>query len=252
MKNLFVVGAQRSGSTYLYNVLNNHPQITMAEPVRPEPKFFLDDDLYAKGRTYYEDKYFTSCSAGTQYYGEKSTSYIESLEAARRIWSFYPDARVILILRDPVQRAWSNYCFSVQHGMETLDFKSALAMESERIENTSFSSSVSPFAYRSRGDYINYINDYLSVFPPDQLRVLIFEEFVGEIQEVHKLYRWLGVDDAIEPASLSEVVNPTSSSPPHPKPVLRELAKGFSSSLDRLEAYLSRPVNCWRKAWDEM
>ena len=133
MKNLFIVGAQRSGTTYLYQILTNHPQVAMAQPVRPEPKFFLDERLVAQGKDYYENTYFNERVEATSYLGEKSTSYIESIEAAQRIHSLYPDARILMILRDPVVRAYSNYRFSVAHQLEKLTFMEALVAEPERL-----------------------------------------------------------------------------------------------------------------------
>jgi len=128
MKNLFIIGAQRSGSTYLYKVLNCHPEVSMAQPVRPEPKFFLNELLVSKGKKFYEETYFSSHKLGARYFGEKSTSYIESTDAAMRIKKYYPDARILIILRDPVLRAYSNYRFSVVNKLEPLSFEQALAI----------------------------------------------------------------------------------------------------------------------------
>ena len=52
----FIVGAQRCGTTYLYNLLDEHPEIEMAKPVKPEPKFFMKDDLFEKGLDFYKEK----------------------------------------------------------------------------------------------------------------------------------------------------------------------------------------------------
>lgn len=249
MNHLFIVGAQRSGSTYLYHQLNDHPQVVMAQPVRPEPKFFLNDEHYARGRSFYETQYFEDYPPGTRYLGEKSTSYIESQTAAKRIREYYPDARVLMVLRDPVLRAWSNYRFSVQHGLEPLDFEMALAVEPERLQDAAFATSVNPYAYRRRGHYIDYIEDYLKIFNVDQLCVLIFEEIVGNLVGVQSLYRWLGIDDSFASTSLGEVFNPGSQQAEMPTAALRDLALGYRQSLDRLEHCLGRPIDSWRRHW---
>ena len=57
-EHFFIIGAQRSGTTYLYHLLDEHPEICMARPLRPEPKFFLKNELYARGLEYYETCYF--------------------------------------------------------------------------------------------------------------------------------------------------------------------------------------------------
>lgn len=249
MNHVFIVGAQRSGSTYLYHLLDGHPQITFARPARPEPKFFLNESFYLQGRTFYERLYFTDAPADTVYLGEKSTSYIESEIAANRIRDFYPDARILMILRDPVLRAWSNYRFSVQHGIESLDFEAALAAEPDRLAHGKFTTSVNPYAYQQRGHYIDYIERYLKVFSPAQLGILIFEETVGNIDAVQDLYRWLGVDDAVVPASFGEIVNPGQQVEVS-HATLRDLAGRYEDSLARLEGHLHRRVDCWRRNWE--
>src|SRR5712691_8572726 len=104
-----IVGAQRCGTTYLYRLLDEHPEIEMAKPLRPEPKFFLDDDRFPLGLSYYESQFFSE--AGPRVRGEKSTSYIESDVAAQRIKATLPGAPMVAVLRDPVERAISNYRF---------------------------------------------------------------------------------------------------------------------------------------------
>lgn len=250
MNHLFIVGAQRSGSTYLYHVLSTHPQVLMARPARPEPKFFLDGERYALGRQHYEQTYFSAPPPGTRYFGEKSTSYIESPTAARRIQSFYPDARILMILRDPVERAWSNFRFSVEHGLDQLDFEAALAAEPERLRDATFATSVNPYAYRWRGHYFDFIEDYSRLFNRDQICILIFEEIVGNVAETQNLYRWLGVDDTVVPASLGEVFNATRTRCEMPPAARASLIRGYEKSLERLENHVGHRIEAWRRQWD--
>ena len=245
MNNLFIVGAQRSGSTYLYNMLDGHPQVSMLHPVRPEPKFFMNEKLLSKGKDYYQETHFKDRKDGALYLGEKSTSYIESMDAARMIHEYYPDARILMILRDPVLRAYSNYRFSVAHKLEMLTFEEALATELARLKNVSFTTSVTPYAYRQRGHYINYIESYLNVFDKDQLCILIFEEFVGNLEKVHSLYRWLGIDDGYIPEALSEIFNPATVAGEKQAEVFRDLTLGYRDSIKRLETYLGRRIDVW-------
>ena len=95
MKTLFIVGAQRSGTSYLYKILDSHPSVELAKPIKPEPKFFLKKKLFALGKEYYLSRYFDTNNNKNVYFGEKSTSYIERPEAAKRIYNFFPDAKVI-------------------------------------------------------------------------------------------------------------------------------------------------------------
>lgn len=247
MEHLVVVGAQRSGSTYLHNVLAAHPEIAMAQPARPEPKFFLDSEEVEKGVEHYQSKYFSHHTASTRYFGEKSTSYLESVGVASRIHDLLPEARILIILRDPVARALSNYWFSVKNGLETLEFAEALQSEKERAQ-LQYQSSVNPFAYEQRGRYIEYINNYLQVFDPQQVKLLVFEEFVGNIDAVQDLFSWLGVDDNCRPETLTTVVNRSDGADVDPA-LLRSLAARFESSVCELEALLDRRLDVWRERW---
>lgn len=250
MKHLFIIGAQRAGTTYLYHLLQNHPQVTMAQPVRPEPKFFLDNDLFHLGRTYYEKKYFGTRSTETRCLGEKSTSYIESTLAAERIAKFYPDARILVVLRNPVFRAYSNYLFSLQHGLEQLSFEQAITAESKRLREATYNTSVNPFAYRQRGYYIDYIEKYLKIYSRKQLGILIFEELVDNLAEFQALYRWLGIDDTFIPDVIHQTYNPAELQKEDQTPVFRNLAIDYKDSLERLEKFLGRKIDVWRNHWN--
>lgn len=246
MNNLFIVGAQRSGSTYLYQVLDTHPQVSMIHPARPEPKYYMSDQRAQQGREYYERTYFSDRKAGTRYLGEKSTSYIECPDAAQRIKASYPDARILMILRDPVLRAYSNYRFSVAHNLEPLSFSEALAAETGRLQSADFTTSVTPYAYRRRGYYIDYIESYLEIFDASKICVLIFEEFANNLECIQQLYRWLGIVDHFVPPSLNEVVNPSTIEKRDQHEAFCDLALGYKISIERLEGLLGRNIEAWR------
>jgi hypothetical protein len=206
-RHFFIVGAQRSGTTYLYHVLNEHPEIEMAMPVRPEPKFFLNDDLAGRGAAYYDTTFFPG-KAGAWQRGEKGTSYIESEKAARQIARTFPDAMILLALRNPIERAISNYWFSVNNGIETEPLDQAFLREGSRREQydrTQFS--VSPFAYLKRGCYIDYITLYERYFPRAQMIILIFEEFTTRLAAIQRLYARLGVAPDFVPPSAGNRIN---------------------------------------------
>jgi hypothetical protein len=103
----------------------------MAKPVTPEPKFFLVDELYARGIEYYYSTWFADLGSA-RVAGEKSTNYMESSVVAQRILEHLPQAKLIFILREPVSRAFNNYLWSKGNGLETLDFSAAVAREEER------------------------------------------------------------------------------------------------------------------------
>jgi len=204
-KHLFIAGAQRSGTTYLYRILDGHPQIEMNKPWWPEPKFFLEPGSELRVAEYVS-KYFPATTAAIL--GDKSASYIESVEAASRISKCFPDAQILFILRDPINRAISNYWYTVQNNLEDKPIDEVLVSEAlQQRQYDHQSISVSPYSYLKRGRYIDYLNLYLQHFKVDQIKVLVFENFVGNAVLIKELYRFLRVDHDFVPPTLDEKVN---------------------------------------------
>ncbi|MCJ7701312.1 MAG: sulfotransferase [Anaerolineales bacterium] len=244
MRFFFIVGAQRSGTTYLYKVLDSHPDIMMAKPMRPEPKFFLNDDLYLKGEEYYFYAYFRE-TKNTIVYGEKSASYLEKETAAFRIHQYFPDSKIVILLRNPITRAISNYWFTKNHGHEPLSISDAFYNEDGRVDQYDPKKfSVSPYAYLKRGRYMDYIEIYARYFHKRQIKVLIFEEFLGNPKPgTLAICEFLGMDYKIPASILNNVINPgnheNSELPPE---LLAYMQRFFRQSNLELEQYLGRKI----------
>jgi hypothetical protein len=175
-----IAGAPRSGTTWLYHLLDRHPDVFMARPVRPEPKFFLVDELYARGLQFYVDTWFAGADAYPAA-GEKTTNYLESARAAERIHADLPDVRLVFILREPAHRAYSNWAWSRMNGMETEDFETALGLEDERQQTLDPKLRYArPHAYFSRGLYASMLQPYVDRFPAEQLLVVKFDSIVRD------------------------------------------------------------------------
>lgn len=247
-RHFFVVGAQRSGTTFLYHLLDGHPEIEMARPVRPEPKFFLIDRLYEQGLDYYYQQFFAERGAGWLM-GEKSTSYIESEKVARRIIKHFPDAKIVMTLRNPVERAISNYWFSFNNGLEMLPLEEAITQEDERREDYDHEHiSASPYAYMQRGRYIDYIQMYERHVPRAQIKVLIYEQLTQEAEAVRDLWRFLGVaSDYMPPREQREErVNASEKQPTEISDRLRQhMHDYFVDSNRQLADYLSLDLSRW-------
>lgn len=239
----FIIGAQRSGTTYLYNALDSHPAIEMARPLRPEPKYFLNTPSEAIDVATYEHTYFSG-KPGARLLGEKSTSYFESEAAAQRIAATFPNAKLVALLRDPVQRAVSNYYFSVENGLETVPIEEAFRLEEERLHTGHPSTSVSPFAYIRRGRYIDYLSKYERYFPRDQLIILIHEQFVGLAAAFRALCDRLGVGDHLPPG-LDERVNATHPRKPLSAALDAYLRDIFADPNERLAARYGLDLRAW-------
>jgi hypothetical protein len=237
-----IAGAQRSGTTYLYGLLDEHPEIEMAKPLRPEPKFFLDDEQYALGLEHYEARFFSDAVARVR--GEKSTSYIESEVAAQRISVTLPDAPVIVLVRDPVQRAVSNYRFTKRHGNEDLALDEALrvaATGSRPWDRERFS--VSPYDYLARGRYVGYLERFARHIGRDRLEVLVFEELMADDGAIARLYERLGVDPSFRPEGLGRVVNASDAAHEPIEPDLERWLRAYFREPNReLAEYLGRAL----------
>ena len=136
LPNFFILGSAKCGTTALYEVLKHHPEIYF--PLVKEPQFFCNDDLYAKGLNFYSKTYFCK-SHGYKAVGEATPHYMYYKKVAERIAKDIPgeNQRFILILRDPVKRAYSLYWNMVKEGYENLSFSDAIEAEKERIKDQS-------------------------------------------------------------------------------------------------------------------
>lgn len=242
----FIVGAQRSATTYLYHLLADHPEIAMARPVRPEPKFFLLDGLFVRGLQYYHTAFWEE-STRLRIRGEKTTSYMESETAAKRISDAFPDAKIVFLLRDPIERAVSHYWFSVHNGWETLPMSEAFLREDERrLAYDRTRVSTSPYAYLHRGRYMESIDLYLRWFPREQVKVLLREELTRSLLAVQDLYAFLGASPDIVPPTFGRTINAGAHSGESVPPDLRRyLAEYFAAPNARLACFLRRDLREW-------
>jgi hypothetical protein len=189
-RHLVLVGAQRSGTTYLADQLEAHPDVALARPRTPEPKAFLDDEVLARGAQWYVETWFAH-RAGADLLVEKSTSYLDHPRSAERIDTVLDRPLVLAQLRDPVHRAISHWRFSTRHGVEQRPL--ARALEESLVEELPWDParfSVSPYAYLSRGDYAVALRPWLDRFGP-RLRVQLLDDV--EAHGVGDLFTWLGL-----------------------------------------------------------
>jgi hypothetical protein len=189
-----IAGAPRSATTWLYALADSHPEIAMAKPVRPEPKFFLIDELYQCGLEHYSFRWFDSLPSG-RVLGEKSTNYLESPPVARRIWNALPEVRLVFLLRNPIERAYSNYLWTYRNGLETETFERALELEEERERYLPEALRYArPFSYFSRGLYAEHLARFYDLFPREQILVMRTEDVGCASRAVaERLQRFLGV-----------------------------------------------------------
>ena len=227
---LFIIGAQRSGTTQLVKQLDSHPSISMAVPQYPEPKWFLNPDRSNDVEAYL-GVHFPKDNRNL-WLGEKSTSYLEKPEAAKRIKTYIDNPHIFVIIRDPIERAISNFHYSVMNGVETRTLEEALDPEcigaTPPWDYDEFSTS--PFGYLERGLYFRLLRPWRDVFGED-LHILMFEEVVQG-------YGGRRVASHLELVSREFEVptTPVNSAPrngPKPTRCLRERLKEFFESPNR-------------------
>ena len=218
----------------------------MAKPVRPEPKFFLVDEVYARGIDYYRDTWFAGAD-GHQAVGEKTTNYLESAVAADRIHRHLPDVKLIFILREPARRAYSNWAWSRMNGLEQDDFATALALEEKRERQVDPRLRYArPHAYFSRGLYAKMLRPYLDRFPREQILCLPFRDVVGRPRDLAvRVHRFLGVPACPDHAAGLDVVNPSEDPGTIPNDIRDALRTRYEAPNRELADLLGAEFETW-------
>ena len=248
MPNFLIIGAMKSGTTALYYYLEQHPQIYMS-PVK-EPNFFC-----FAGQEGSESKSVTRIEAYRQLFkgvseeraiGEASHCYLYEPGAVARIQQYVPEAKLVAILRNPVERAYSHFLHMVRSGTEPLtDFAQAL-----REEEVGAYQKRSYQDYIGRGRYYEQLKRYFDAFNSEQIRVYLYEDLdKAPIDTLQDTFRFLGVEDSFVPdVSLRRNVSG------YPKyKTLDEFLRRPSPVKNALKMYLPARLR-WRlsKAFDDL
>jgi hypothetical protein len=264
--NLFIIGSMKSGTTYLSELLGAHPSIFMCRP--KEPSHFVNPDhlrklwpyMWEQGYWRNEETYLDLfLSAGsTMFLAEASVYYSHVPQATgvpRRISLFNPNARLIYVIRDPIERTISHYWHQVGHHGEYRHLLDAVKTET---------------AYRDVSYYAMQLRAYFDYFQRDQIKILTFEELTGNPSEsINSLFQWLGVESPLrkivsDPANVTpEIVKvPTFVGVLHklwhetllfrtvadriPKPIRNIASRALEKSINRLEVNVSTAIDYLR------
>lgn len=298
MPNTFIIGAAKSGTTSLYEYLRQHPDAFMS-PTK-EPRYFAyaespppmagpgdETSNREAGAVYSLDAYrqlFTDATTESVI-GEASPVYLYDEDAPRLIREHCPDATLIALLRNPIERAYSHFLHLVRSGREPLrNFEAALEAEDERVASGWEWS----WHYRRMGFYHEQLSRYLTYFPPEQLHVFLFDELkadaVGLAQEVyrvldidasfepregprrrttgfpksewlqqfihdadHPIRRWVRpvIPESVRERVLTTVKNANLEKPPMSDAARRRLARTYRADVERLESLIERDLSDW-------
>src|SRR5213083_2177066 len=186
-----LAGAQKSGTTALHYFLSRHSDINMGD--QQEIHFFDNDALFASEPDYEQlHKHYRLLPVST-IAGNCTPSYIYHEPAAERIWKYNPKIKLLITLRNPVERAFAHWNMQRFRGREPLDFFDALREEKTRIAGAP-PAEARRLAYVDRGFYGRQIERLFKFFPREQLKVVKFEDFKDKQREtLVSIFSFLGL-----------------------------------------------------------
>ena len=206
LPNFLVIGAAKSGTTALYHYIEQHPDAFMSAV--KEPKFFVFDGqsvpFGGPGARIFNNAAVQDLGAYQALFedgrealvrGEASTYYLYHPLAAATIRKYVPNMKMVAVLRDPIDRAFSGYVMHAMRGQEKITFEEAIADEPRRIrENWIWG------RYMDVGRYAAQLKRYWALFPKDQLRIYLYDDLQADsLSVVQDVYHFLKLDTAFAP-----------------------------------------------------
>ncbi|MCT7979954.1 sulfotransferase domain-containing protein [Laspinema olomoucense] len=182
MPDFLIIGTQKGGTTSLYHYLTQHTQILPA--AQKEVHFFGLN--FHHGIDWYRQQFPLPESEKQMLTGEATPYYLFHPLVPRRVKNLFPQVKLIVLLRNPVERAWSHYNHEVRLGFETLSFAEAIAQEPARLagevekmlaDPKYYSYNHQHYTYLSRGIYANQLKSWMELFPKEQFLILSSEAF---------------------------------------------------------------------------
>lgn len=238
-----ILGAQKSGTSSLHHYLVQHPQVIA--PLRKEVHYF--DLNHGRGEGWYRAHFGRVAEAGVNL--DSSPYYLFHPAVPSRLHALIPDARLIVLLRDPVRRAYSHYWHERDKGRERLGFEDAVAAEPDRIgaaaarlaEGTlERSPEHQHFSYLARGRYAEQLERWFGRFPRGRFLVQRFEDLaVDPLGVLNATLGFLGLPAA---ESVRLEARNTRRYPPLADATAERLRAYFEPHNRRLEALLGRPM----------
>jgi hypothetical protein len=246
-----VAGAQKGGTTTLHNMIGQHPGVFVSRP--KEIHYF--DRHYDRGPEWYASLF--EPAAGQTAWGEATPIYMYEPLARKRMCRDLPDVKLVLILRDPVSRAYSHYWMNRSKGAEPLEtFEEAVAAEPERHASEPRRISAR-YAYLDRGLYADQLEALEAAYGRDGLHVLLMEDLFGDPQaRMAEVFAHIGADPAY--AEKVEVVHSkqykrgragigskAKGYPPIDPETKARLRAQFREPNQRLAQWLGRDLSAW-------
>ena len=202
----FILGAAKAGTTSLHAWLSQHPAVLMSNPKEP---FFFEAE-FEKGEHYYNEKYFGNWD-GIRLRGDARHRNLYLSYVPERIHAMYPNARFVVLLRNPVDRAYAHWWHNYRLGTESLPFEEALSADEQRIERGEGVHSAAEIQWYARmlghhghgphrtyldtGYYAEQLTRYFGIFRREQFEIILFDDLVSRPELIYeRLCRFLGIE----------------------------------------------------------
>lgn len=237
-----IAGAQKCGTTAVFSALSSHPDICPSSP--KEVHFFDNDELFKDVFPDYTQyhKHF-QFHASNLLYGEATPSYLYWKTAPARIHAYNADIKIIAILRNPIERAYSHWNMSVIKGNESLPFRQALLAESGRLASST-NGQCKPHSYIDRGFYSLQIARYLDRFPRHNLLILRHEDLVADFTKTYQ-----DICEFLDINSPAQISNQKKHTLPYKEPISQDdwqyLASLFCNDITLLQKQLGWNCSHW-------
>jgi hypothetical protein len=238
-----IIGAQKCGTSSLQGYLVQHPGVV--SPLRKEVHFF--DLNYGRGAAWYRAHFGREGEAGINL--DASPYYLFHPAVPARMHALLPAAKLVVLLRDPVRRAYSHYWHERARGRETLEFEDAIAAEPQRISaaeagladgSIARSADHQRFSYLARGRYAQQLERWLALYRREQLHVVRFEDLVKEpLGGLNETLAFLGLPAA---SRVDLEARNTRRYPPLPEATAQRLREYFEPHNRHLERLLGRSL----------
>lgn len=192
--NALIIGAGRSGTTTLYQYMKKHPQLCFSS--YKEIHYFSFEDMYARGPAYL-GSFFKHCE-GEKVLATADTYIMPAYDSHDKIKRYNPDMKFIAILRDPVERAYSNFIYSLNNGYEEkgMTFLRSFEKEPERLRNLDDIVQINNLCHFYTGKYAQHLEKWAAEFPKEQFFVTSITELKNDTERTLKnLFTFLGLED---------------------------------------------------------
>ena len=259
LPNYYIIGGQKCGTGSLYTYLLQHPNVQPA--ISKEPSYF--DRYYDRGLNWYKicfpfgfhKTYYKKIKKQKFVTGEASVRYLDHPFTPKRLKKITPNAKFIILLRNPIDRAYSQHTRVSGTGRDPLTFEEAIEKEEERTkpefkkmeENEMYwSGDYFRFSYLSRGIYVDKLERWFSVFPKEQFLIIQSEEFFKNTSNVYReVLQFLDLSNW-EPNEYVQYKKREYKQPKMNPETRKKLVEYFKPHNERLYEFLGR-----RFDWDE-